>query len=46
MVSGHDVTVVDTECCLTHFRLNKLPHTIYGKSRFSILVMSGYVILI
>ena len=32
--------------CLTQFRLNRLPspHTIYLKSRFSILLMSGYLI--
>ena len=29
---------------LTHFKLNKLPHTIYRKSRISILGMSVYVI--
>ena len=29
---------------LTHFRLNKLAHTIYQKSPISILGMSGYVI--
>ena len=35
-----------TVLSLTHIRLNKLPHTIYWKSRISILGMSGYVIWI
>ena len=33
-------------CCLAHLRLNKLSHTIYWKSQFSILDMLGYMMYI
>ena len=42
IVNLNHFIMIMTAYNLIHFRLNKLPHTIYWKSPISILSMSGY----